>query len=80
MKVIVKLYATLCKLAPPGTEIGESFEVELNGTTIYGLIEQLDFAQEQARIAFVNDNQISDLLSTLRTGDRVVMFPPVGGG
>ncbi len=80
MKVFVKLYATLRKFAPPDNELGEFFEVELNGATISDLIEQLGFTQEQARIVFVNDNQTSDLLSTLRNGDRVVIFPPVGGG
>ena len=80
MKISVKLYANLRKFAPPDTEIGESFEVEFNGATISDLIEQLGFTQEQARIVFVNDNQTSDLSSTLRNGDRVVMFPPVGGG
>ncbi|MHA1485172.1 MAG: MoaD/ThiS family protein [Candidatus Thorarchaeota archaeon] len=80
MKISVKLYANLLKFAPPDTEIGESFEVEFKGATISDLIEQLGFTQEQARIVFVNDNQTSDLSSTLRNGDRVVMFPPVGGG
>ncbi len=80
MKVSVKLYATLRKFAPPKTDIGESFEVEFKGTTISDLIEQLGFTQELARIVFVNDNQTSDLLSPLRDGDKVVMFPPVGGG
>ncbi|MCK4484344.1 MAG: MoaD/ThiS family protein [Candidatus Thorarchaeota archaeon] len=80
MKVSVKLYATLRKFAPPDNELGEFFEVEFNGSTISDLIEQFGFAQEIARIVFVNDSQTSDLSSTLRDGDRVVMFPPVGGG
>jgi len=80
MKVFVKLYATLRRFAPPDNELGEFFEVEFNGATISDLAEQLGFTQELARIVFVNDNQTSDLSSTLTNGDRVVMFPPVGGG
>ena len=80
MAVLVKLYATLRQFAPPDNELGKFFEVEFNGATISDLIEQLGFTQEQARIVFVNDSQTSDLSSTLRNGDRVVMFPPVGGG
>ena len=80
MKVFVKLYATLRKFAPPDNELGEFFEVEFNGATISDLVEQLGFSQELARIVFVNDSQTSDLSSTLTNRDRVVMFPPVGGG
>ena len=80
MTVLVKLYATLRQYAPPDNELGEFFEVEFNGVTISDLVEQLGFTQEQARIIFVNDSQTSDLSSTLRNGDKVVMFPPVGGG
>jgi molybdopterin converting factor small subunit len=80
MTVLVKLYATLRQFAPPDNELGEFFEVEFNGVTISDLVEQLGFTQEQARIIFVNDSQTSDLSSTLRNGDKVVMFPPVGGG
>ncbi len=80
MKVFVKLYATLRKFAPPDNELGEFFEVEFYGTTISDLAEQLGFTREQARIVFVNDSQTSDLLSALTNGDRVVIFPPVGGG
>ncbi|MGY5862053.1 MAG: MoaD/ThiS family protein [Candidatus Thorarchaeota archaeon] len=80
MAVLVKLYATLRRFAPPDNELGEFFEVEFNGETISDLVEQLGFTQEQARIVFVNDNQTSDLSSTLKNGDRVVMFPQVGGG
>ena len=80
MTVLVKLYATLRQFAPPDNELGEFFEVEFNGTTISDLIEQLGLTQEQARIVFVNDSQTSDLSSTLVNGDRIVMFPPVGGG
>ena len=80
MTVLVKLFATLRQFAPPDNELGEFFEVEFNGVTISDLVEQLGFTQEQARIIFVNDSQTSDLSSTLRNGDKVVMFPPVGGG
>jgi molybdopterin converting factor small subunit len=80
MKLFVKLYATLRKFAPPDNDLGEFFEVEFNGATISDLVEQLGFTQEQARIIFLNDSQTSDLSSTLGNGDRVVMFPPVGGG
>jgi hypothetical protein len=37
MKILVKLYATLRKFAPPDNELGEFFEVEFNGATINSL-------------------------------------------
>ena len=80
MKILVKLYATLRIFAPPDNELGEFFEVEFNGATISDLAEHLGFTRELARIVFVNDSQTSDLSSALTNGDRVVIFPPVGGG
>jgi molybdopterin converting factor small subunit len=80
MKVKVKLYATLRKYAPNGTEIGEVFEVDLSNCKVSDLIDSFGFEHEQAKIVIVNDNRIFDLNYELNEGDLVVIFPPIGGG
>ncbi|MFQ5833599.1 MAG: MoaD/ThiS family protein [Candidatus Thorarchaeota archaeon] len=80
MKVNVKLYATLQKLAPPEVEIGEAFAVEIDGSTILDLLKQLGIEEEQARIVMLNGIRVNDMSQELESDDLVVMFPPIGGG
>jgi molybdopterin synthase sulfur carrier subunit len=80
MKVLVKLYATLRKFAPEGTEIGEPFEVVFQGTTLDDFVKHLGFSTNQAKIVMVNGERILDMNHTLADDDLVVIFPPVGGG
>jgi molybdopterin synthase sulfur carrier subunit len=80
MIVIVKLYATLRRFAPEGSEIGAAFEVEYRGTTISGLIQQLGVSVDQAKIVMVNGQRVVDMGFKLKKNDLVVIFPPVGGG
>jgi sulfur-carrier protein len=80
MRIIVKLYATLRRFAPDGTEIGEAFEVHSQGTTIGDLIQQLGVSSEQAKIVMINGQRVTNMSSNLAENDLVVIFPPVGGG
>ncbi|MGD8660600.1 MAG: hypothetical protein PVH37_11740 [Desulfobacterales bacterium] len=43
------------------------------------LLEELNVPQEKARLIFI-DGVKADLSSTLEGGERVGIFPPVGGG
>ena len=80
MKVHVKLYATLRSYAPPDTEIGEAFEVDISDSTVKALINHFGFKESEARIVMVNGIRIEDLNHKLSENDVVVIFPPVGGG
>lgn len=80
MKVKVKLYATLREYAPKGTEIGEVFEVNFQGSKVIDLIDTFGFEHDQAKIMIVNDNRIDDLQYELHEDDLIVIFPPIGGG
>ncbi|UCH05783.1 MAG: MoaD/ThiS family protein [Candidatus Thorarchaeota archaeon] len=80
MRVRVKLYATLQKYAPPSTEVGEPFHIELNGSTILDLVEQLGIERELAHIVMVNGAQVEDMSQKLESDALVVIFPPIGGG
>lgn len=80
MKVQVKLYATLQRYAPSGTELGKSFELQFEGFTIGDLVSHLGFEIDQAKIVMVNGTRIIDMNTQLNDNDLVVIFPPVGGG
>ena len=41
MPINVKLYATFRKFAPPGTELGESFKIDVENKTISDVIDLL---------------------------------------
>lgn len=71
----LKLFATLQSFNPP---TGENYSIE-PGTSIRNLLEQLNIPQEKAKLIFI-DGIKSSLSSTLSGGERVGIFPPVGGG
>jgi molybdopterin converting factor small subunit len=47
--------------------------------TVQELINRLDLPAEKAKLIFI-DGIKADLLSKLNGGERVGIFPPVGGG
>lgn len=79
MRVTVKLFATLVRFKD-GSRTGSPFEVELpEGSVVQDLIDLLKIPAEETHIVFIN-NIIEEHHSKLNDGDRVGMFPPVGGG
>ena len=71
----LKLYATLQMFTPPEVE---EYPIE-PGTTIRALLKKLNVPEEKAKLVFIDGAQ-ADLFSTLQGGERVGIFPPVGGG
>jgi len=71
----LKLYATLQVFRPPE---GEEYPIA-PGTTIRVLLKKLNVPEEKAKLVFIDGAQ-ADLSSTLHGGERVGIFPPVGGG
>ena len=71
----IKLFATLQPFMPPS---GEKYQIK-PGISIRNLLKQLKVPQEKARLIFI-DGVKADLASTLDGGERVGIFPPVGGG
>ncbi len=80
LRVKVKLYAALQKYAPNSVDLGESFTVEFDGSTILELVERLGIETEMAHIVMVNGAQVDNMSQELQTDDLVVIFPPIGGG
>ena len=74
-RIHIRCYASLRSLAPPTAD-----EHPITaGTTVAALIRDLGIAPDQIKLAFVNGRR-ADLDRTLNHGDRVGLFPPVGGG
>ena len=77
--VHVKLFAML-RNQFPDLGIGEALAVDLPlGATVGRLIEHLDLPRDQVKVIFVN-NIIRKADCHLTDGDRIGIFPPVGGG
>lgn len=75
MQVEVRLFAHLRHLYPRGFQ-----EIDLNeGSTVQDLINILKLTDEKSLIIMVNGCK-EDMTKILQSGDRVGIFPPVGGG
>jgi sulfur carrier protein ThiS len=73
--ITLRLYATLQAYLPPAGEIVPIAP----GMTVQELLAQLNLPLEEAKLIFI-DGLKADLLSRLNGGERVGIFPPVGGG
>jgi len=80
MRVRVKLFATLRSSVVSGMAPGTPFEAELcAGATLAELIDYLKLPREEVKVAFVN-GRARPMDWSLREGDEVGIFPPIGGG
>ena len=77
MKIIIeiKLYATLQCYTPANAA---RFAVE-PGNSIEKIVEALHIPKDQIKLLFCNGVKCG-LGTLLRDGDRIGLFPPVGGG
>ncbi len=71
----LKLFASLQQFEPPSSQ---AFRIEA-GTRVRKLVQDLGIPEIKAKLIFINAIK-SDLDSVLKDGDRVGIFPPVGGG
>lgn len=71
----IKLFADLSAFTPSGAD---NFPIEA-GTTVRRLLETIGVPTEKVRLIFINNSK-RDLDSILRGGERVGIFPPIGGG
>lgn len=80
MQVELRLFASLAHYMPKHGADAFSNTLEVDeGTTIRGLLERFRVPLEQVRIIFLNGIHASGD-EILKHGDRVGVFPPVGGG
>jgi len=79
MAVEVRVFCGL-ETCIPGTRSGEAMTVEIGAdTTGLMLLEKLNIPEEKAFSFLVNGIR-RDLTTVLADGDRVAVFPAVGGG
>ena len=79
MKVEINLYATLARYVPPRVkDTGGHLDVA-EGITVEALMHQLDIPVDQVKLIFVNGIH-ADRKTVLKEGNRLGLFPPVGGG
>jgi len=71
----LKLYATLQVFMPA---VGEEYPIS-PGMTVQDLLTQIHLPAEKAKLIFI-DGTKAELSSRLEGGERVGLFPPVGGG
>ncbi|UCF09826.1 MAG: MoaD/ThiS family protein [Candidatus Bipolaricaulota bacterium] len=80
MQVEVRRFASLVREGVPG-RAGEPAQVELPpSATIDDLLETLELRREEVHLVMVNGRTVSCGDHVLGDGDRVGLFPPVGGG
>jgi molybdopterin converting factor small subunit len=77
MKVMIeiKLYATLQSYAPANAA---RYAIEA-GTSVEKIVEALNIPKEYIKLLFCNGVKCG-MGTLLRDGDRLGLFPPVGGG
>ncbi len=73
--ITLKLFATLGKFTPEGAD---NYPVS-SGTRIRDIINRLGIPEDKAKLIFINGIK-GELDSTLHGGERIGIFPPVGGG
>ena len=79
MEVTVTLYATLTRYHPEDKR-NEPFSVELpEGATVKDLLDKLGIKEDEAKKVFISHKSRPDD-HPLEDGEKVAVFPPVGGG
>jgi molybdopterin converting factor small subunit len=73
--ITLKLFATLAPCLP---ENADQFQVQA-GTTVENVIQGLQLPPDAVKLIFVNGRK-QDVTYVLKPGDRLGLFPPVGGG
>jgi molybdopterin converting factor small subunit len=71
----IKLFATLQRFMPASAE---NYAIEA-GTSIRTLLQQIDIPEDKAKLIFI-DGLKAELTTVLKGGERIGIFPPVGGG
>lgn len=75
ISINLNLFATLRPLLP-----GAPCDVELpDQTTVQDLVDRMNIPGDEVKLIFINGRRC-ELSAVLADGDRVGIFPPVGGG
>jgi len=75
ISIDLKLFATLQEFTPQSS----GAHIIAAGTSVGTLVQQLGIPEKKAKLIFIN-NLKATLDTVLKDGDRLGIFPPVGGG
>ena len=76
----MRLHATFATFAPT-QRAGVPFDVKLDcPSSLLDLIDALKIPLETVHLAILNGRVTHDRTHPLKDGDRIGLFPPVGGG
>jgi sulfur-carrier protein len=79
LKIEIHLFASLSKYLPKGAA-DKSFMMELyDGDCVKDIIEKLGIPQSDVKLIFINGIHANDA-ARFKDGDRLGLFPPIGGG
>jgi len=79
MKVEIRLYASLTRFMPDKS-IKKPYLMELeDGTSIIDVIKSLKVPEDAVKLIFLNGKHATGD-RVLKDGDKLGVFPPVGGG
>lgn len=79
MKLEVRVFSGLERFIP-NVSFGQAFEVDVpEGATGRDLLERIGIPEDQVFSMLANGRHFS-FAEKFRPGDRVALFPPVGGG
>ena len=76
--IYVKLFATLKKYLPPGSEEGASLTLPA-GSTVLDVIDALKIPHEHTAMLVAGDSYI-EKITPLTDGLQLSIFPPLAGG
>lgn len=79
MRVQIELHGSLRRKRALGGDTSGFFHEIKPETTVASVVEELGLPRSWIRCCFVNGEPAS-LERRLSSGDRLVLFPPVGGG
>ena len=79
MEIEVHLYATLAKFLPVGA-VNKTCRIKFDAKAhVTDILKRLEIPKDSVKLIFVNGVH-AQKTTILTDGDRVGLFPPVGGG
>lgn len=80
MTVTLKLFASLRKYLPEGSQGGKAAIAVGDGATLQSLIDQMKLPPAMCHLTMINGAHQKDWSAPLEDGVEVSIFPPVAGG
>jgi len=79
MKIEVNLFSSLARLKPKDLGTDPWILECREGITVEELLRELKLPEKSCKLTFINKNH-AGRATVLKDGDRVGIYPPVGGG